>query len=85
MAEVVVARVIRTSLKVEDAVEIKPFRKASVVEVACSPVESLVNGKEAVSALAQEVLQSWDIHKVVKSPRVAKKFVVVADVPVAFW
>lgn len=36
------------SVRVEDAVERNPFRKASVVEVACSFVESLVNGHENV-------------------------------------
>ena len=48
VALVVVARVIIKSVAVEDAVEMKPLRKARVVEVACSLVESLVNGKEKV-------------------------------------
>ena len=45
VASVVVPLVIRASLRVEEAVERKPFKKARVVEVAFSLVESLVKGK----------------------------------------
>lgn len=44
VAEVVVALVIKASVKVEEAVERNPLSKARVVEVACSLVESLLNG-----------------------------------------
>lgn len=42
------------SVRVEEAVEMKPLRKARVVEVACSLVESLVKGKEKEAALLSE-------------------------------
>jgi hypothetical protein len=40
-------------VKVEEAVERKPLRSASVVEVACSPVPSLVNGHAKVMPLPE--------------------------------
>jgi len=43
----VVARVVEP-VRVEEAVERKPFVNASVVEVAFSPVPKVVNGKEKV-------------------------------------
>jgi hypothetical protein len=46
VAEVPVAIVKVKLVRVEDAVERKPFWNERVVEVACSPVESLLNGKE---------------------------------------
>ena len=46
VALVVVERVMMASVKVEEAVEMKPWRKAKVVEVACSLVPSLVKGQE---------------------------------------
>ena len=48
VAEVVVPWVAEKAWRVEEAVDRKPFRKASVVEVACSLVESLVKGQEKV-------------------------------------
>ena len=45
VALVVVALSESRELMVVDAVEIKPSRKASLVEVACSLVESLVKGQ----------------------------------------
>ena len=45
VAEVEVARVVRRSEIVDEAVERKPFKKARVVEVAFSLVLSLVKGK----------------------------------------
>ena len=45
VADVPVAVVKVKLVKVEDAVERKPFKKARVVEVAFSLVESLVHGK----------------------------------------
>ena len=44
VALVVVELVAVKSVRVEDAVETKPFKKARVVEVACSPEERVVNG-----------------------------------------
>ncbi len=44
VALVVVALVRRTSLKVEEAEEIRPLVKAMVVEVAFSPVPNFTNG-----------------------------------------
>jgi hypothetical protein len=44
VASVVVERVMMASVSVDEAVERKPFWKARVVEVAFSPVPSLVNG-----------------------------------------
>ena len=38
----------RLELIVEEAVEINPFKNASVVDVACSPVDSFVKGQAIV-------------------------------------
>ena len=48
VAEVPVAVEKVKSVRVEEAVEMKPLRKARVVEVAFSPVPKVVNGNEAV-------------------------------------
>ncbi len=48
----------RSELMVVEEVEMKPLRNARVVEVACSPVESLVNGKVKVPAVGQAVRQA---------------------------
>ena len=48
VASVVVARVIRASVSVEEALEMKPAVKSRVVEVACSLVPSLVKGHRKV-------------------------------------
>ena len=91
VALVVVALVAKRSVMVDDAVEIKPFKNARVVEVACSLVESLVKGQEKdILAVGQADLQSWEIQSVVKSPLVANKVVEVALVEVEldavkFW
>ena len=53
VAFVVVDLVMMASVRVEEAVEMKPFKNARVVEVACSLVESLVNGKAKVVALVR--------------------------------
>ncbi len=54
MALVVVDLVMIASVRVEEAVEMKPFKNARVVEVACSLVESLVKGKAKEAALLSE-------------------------------
>ena len=45
VAWVVVDLVMMASVRVDDAVEMKPCKKARVVEVAFSPVPRVVNGK----------------------------------------
>jgi hypothetical protein len=82
VALVVVALVATNLVKVEDAVETKPLLNSRVVEVACSPELSAVNGQENPPAVAtgQAVLQSP-----LRQRFVVAKLVVVAEVPVAFW
>jgi len=83
----------RTSVRVDDAVEINPFRNARVVEVACSLVESLVNGQPNVPAPPQPehdettklpIVAEFAKSSVVDARPETKRLVVVADVPVAF-
>ena len=50
VAEVLVARVMSASVRVEEALEMKPAVKSRVVEVACSFVPSFVNGHWKVMA-----------------------------------
>ena len=63
--------------RVDDAVDKNPFRKARVVEVACSLVESLV---QFHGASGQADLQLFEIQRLV-----VERLVVVAEVPVADW
>jgi hypothetical protein len=56
VALVVVLLVMMASVRVDEAVEMKPSKNARVVEVAFSPVPRVVNGKEKeveLSSLAQ--------------------------------
>lgn len=79
VAEVPVAVENRKSVRVEEAVEMKPFRNARVVDVACSLERSLVKGQEKELAVGHEVRQSPDRQKLV-----VDRFVVVAFVVVLF-
>lgn len=66
------------SVRVEEAVARKPLRNARVVEVACSLVESLVNGKaKLIEKVGQEARQSLERHKVPVAKVVEVAFVVV--------
>lgn len=72
-------------VRVDEAVERKPFRNASVVEVACSPEPSLVKGKPKLEpAAGQEVRQSPVKHNVLAAKVVEVAFVVVAFCAVKF-
>ena len=80
-------------VRVVEAVEIKPLRKARVVEVACSLEESLVNGQAIPPALpqpVQEVTVRFPIFPILALKLVVEarletyRSVVVAAVPVAF-
>ncbi len=70
---------------VDEAGARKPFRKARVVEVACSLVPSFVNGQEKVDAAGNEVRQSPERQKVVAARFVEVAFVVVPFVAVKDW
>src|SRR3989344_9665933 len=91
VALVVVALSESRELMVVDAVEIKPSRKASLVEVACSLVESLVKGQAIpppqpvqVVTVRLPMLATFDRKLVVEARLETYKSVVVAAVPVAF-
>ena len=67
MAPVVVPLVIKASLRVEEAVERKPFKKARVVEVAFSPVPSFVQGKEKPGEEESEPFDKVRLPAIVKA------------------
>ena len=85
---------------VDDAVEINPFKNARVVDVACSLVESLVNGKAKVEAgvalrvplvrvrlepiVSEPILPSAPAYGIFEDRDVIARFVVVPLTPVKF-
>ncbi len=75
----------RVEFMVEDAVERKPPKNPRVVEVACSLVESFVNGNAKVRAAGKVVRQSPERQSVFVAKVVEVAFVVVAFTPVKFW
>lgn len=85
VADVPVAMAKVKFVKVDDADERKPFRKARVVEVACSPVPSLVKSQEKVSAAGQLVRQSPAKQTVPEAKVVEVALVVVELVAVNDW
>ena len=71
--------------RVEEAGARKPFKRARVVLVACSLVESLVHGQEKVEAAGNEVRQSPESQKVLAASEVVVAFVVVELEAVKLW
>jgi len=71
--------------KVEEAVEMKPFKNSIVVEVEFSPVARVLKGKAKVEAAGKAVRQSPPIQRVLVAKVVEVALVVVAFEAVKFW
>ena len=63
--------------RVDEAVERKPFRKARVVEVACSFVESLENGKAKEEDRVGQAVRQSPVKQRVEAARLVEVALVV--------